>query len=239
MIALLQAGFRRVQPRAGGAAVSDPTSAGERSPEGTVEPVRCFLGRGVAALALCGSLLLASPVLGAAAKAAKITEPMMAEIPHACGYLTETLAAGLLRAKVRAGPANEHIPEFWSQCVYHGQGVRGRQVSFVFKFMTWDLFDVAALDPQQLKFNATFVVGNIPPVEKRSDLGKVAFVYEKQARTILLVVTGFQGPPDGAGRPTEFVATYELADPDTAHDVRLANLLKEARRHLKEWQAKK
>lgn len=195
----------------------------------------------VAVLVLGGALFGAVPLAGAAAAAKKapITEPLMAEIPKASGYLTEMLAAGLLRAKVRPGAENEHIPTFWSQCVYYGQGVRNRKVAFVFKFMLWELFDIASLDPQQLDFNATFVVGNIPPLENRTDLGKVAFVYEKQHRTILLVVTGFQGPPDGAKRPTEFVATYELTDPETAHQVRLDKLLAEARRHLKEWHARK
>lgn len=239
MFALSQDGHLRVQPRLVGEAASEPTG-GRRVSLGYRFDRGCrLLGRGVAGPVLGAVLLWTAPGLeAAAAKSAKISEPMMAEIPDACGYLTATLASGLVRAKVRPGPANEHIPNFWSQCVYLGQGVRGRQVSFVFKFMTWDLFDVASLDPEQLEFNAGFVVGNLKPREKRNDLGKVAFVYEKQARTILLVVTGFQGPPDGAKRPTELVATYELADPETAHDVRLAKLLTEARRHLNEWRTR-
>jgi hypothetical protein len=168
-----------------------------------------------------------------------VTEPMFAEIPEACGYLTEELAEGLLRAEVGAGAANEHLPKIWSQCTYSGKGVVGRQVSFVFKFMLWTLFDVESLDPELLKFNVTFVMGGVPPSEKLTDLGKVAFTYEKkiQHRTMLLVVTGFQGPPDGIGRPSEFIASYQLADPETPHEERLEKLLAQARRHMAEWQS--
>ena len=172
----------------------------------------------------------------AAGSATGIDEPLFTEIPNACGYLTEPLAKNLLRVgQVRAGPANEHIPNFWSQCAYSGQGVSGRNVRFVFKFMLYELYDVANLDPMQLDFNATFTGGGDPPVDKLTDLGKVSFVFEKGDVTTLMVVTGIQGPPDGANRPTEFVATYYLVDPDTPHAVRLEKLRAKAEEHLRDW----
>jgi hypothetical protein len=241
MTTLLQAGFHCANPRATEAGDSIPSVAGAAHPEAAHRGVRRVVRRWIAGIALGGGLLCAPSLPGAEKSKAPstITEPVFPEIPNACGYLSAELAANLVRARVRPGPANEHIPTFWSQCVYTGQGVIRRQVGFVFKFMLWDLFDVAGLAPEQLNFNATFVVGNIPPLEKRTDLGKVAFVYEKQGRTTLLVVTGFQGPPDGAKRPTEFVATYYLSDPDTPHDVRLAKLVEQARKHMEEWRARK
>lgn len=200
---------------------------------------RCAVTDSVVAAA-CILLLAAAPVSveAQANEHPAVTEPRFEEIPEACGYLTEELAQGLLRAKVRAGQANEHIPTFWSQCAYSGQGVVGRQVSFVFKFMLWTMFDVESLDPEQLSFNVTFAMSGVPPLEKLTDLGKVAFTYEKKDRSMLLVVTGFQGPPDGAGRPTEFIATYQLSDPDTPHEERLERLLDQARRHMAEWQSR-
>jgi hypothetical protein len=170
-------------------------------------------------------------------KAGSVKEPRFAEIPKASTYLTEQLAAGFLRAKVREGPANEHIPTFWSQCMYAGVGVRSRDVQFVFKFMLWDLFDVAGLHPQQLLFNVTFAMSNTAPLERLDDLGKATFIYEKQHASMLLMITGIQGPPDGAGRPTELIATYRLSDPETPHKERVDKLLAQARRHLEEWLA--
>lgn len=166
-------------------------------------------------------------------------EPYFAEIPNACDYLSESLARNLMRVeKVRAGAANEHIPTFWSQCTYSGKGVAGRNAGFVFKFMLYELFDVARLEPAQLDFNASFAGGGEPPVDKLPDLGKTAFVFEKGDRTTLMVITGIQGPPDGARRPTEFIANYYLADPDTPHAARLAKLTALAREHLQEWHSR-
>lgn len=194
----------------------------------------------LSATALAGVLWLACPPPLAAAepKSATIDEPRFAEVPKAEAHLTEQLASGLLRAKVRPGPANEHIPTFWSQCLYSGVGVRSREVHFVFKFMVWEQFDVAGLDPQQLLFNVTFAMSNTPPVDRLDDLGKATFVYEKQHASMLLMITGIQGPPDGAGRPTELIATYRLSDPETPHKERVEKLVTEARRNLAEWLAR-
>lgn len=188
-------------------------------------------------VSLALTLALLMPVSAAAQATPPIDEPHRAELPDACGYLNEALAHDLLRAEVRPGPANEHIPTFWSQCVYSGRGVVGREVGFVFKFMLHELSDVATLSPEQLDFNASFAVGALPVLERRTDLGKVSFVFEDRSRTTLMMVTGIQGPPDGAQRPTEFIATYHLADPDTPHADRLEALLGQARQHLQEWLA--
>lgn len=164
--------------------------------------------------------------------------PLMAEVPEACAYLTSALASGWLRAEVIASPANEHFPTFSSQCGWSGKGVRDRQAGFVFKFMPWEMFDVAGLAPEQLSFNATFASGQLPLVETRKEPGAAAFVFEQPKVTVLMVVTGFRGPKDGAGRPQAFLATYRLSDPDTAHAVRLEKLLAEARKHLEEWRTR-
>jgi hypothetical protein len=163
-------------------------------------------------------------------------EPAMAEIPDACSYLQESTARSLLRVeRVRPGPANEHIPTFWSQCTYSGEG--RREVGFVFKFMAWDLFDTGSLDPVALNFNAQFAAGGVPPSATKDDLGKVSFTFEDRDRSSVMMVTGIQGPADGAGRPSALVATYYLADPDRPHQEKLLELLDVARRHVAEWLA--
>jgi len=162
-------------------------------------------------------------------------EPTLLESPNACSYLTEDAARGFLGVeRVRPSAANEHIPDIWSQCIYSGEG--GRSVSFVFKFMIWDLFDTA-LDPIQLDFNAQFTGGGVPPSEKRDEPGKIAYAFEDRDRTTLMVVTGIQGPPDGFGRPSELVATYLWEGPEGSYAEKLARLLDVARAHVAEWLA--
>jgi hypothetical protein len=160
-----------------------------------------------------------------------VDEPYLAEAPDACSYLTQPVASELLRAEARAHVASFHIP-VWSQCLFTGEG---RQVTFSFKFMVWDLFDVATLDRMSIEFNAQFTAGGVAPSETIEDLGKISFVFEDRALTRLVMVTGIQGAPDGAGRPSEFVATYDLTDPDRPHAEKLAELQDLARRHLAEW----
>lgn len=188
--------------------------------------------------AICGLVLglLFSSSGFADRRAEDVDEPRFAEIPEACAYLTEELARGLLRAeRVGASYANSHWPTFMSNCEYSGQGVSGRKVGFTFKFMVYDMFDVERLDPLQLEFNTGFASGGISPVGKIDDLGKQSFVMEQRNRTTLLVITGIQGPLDGVQRPSEFIASYYLEDPDTAHAEKLDKLLAQARRHLEEW----
>jgi len=187
-------------------------------------------------------LLAYEPAAVAATAASGVTgqtgEPLMLEIPDACAYLTEPLARNTLRAdRVQASVANERIPTFYSQCTYSGVGVVGRSVSFFFKFMIYDLYDVTKLDDAQLTFNITFTGGGEPPVEQLQNLGKLSYAFDARDTTRLLVVAGIEGPPDGAGRPTELTAIYELADPDVPYPERLAKLRAFAERHLAEWLA--
>lgn len=164
-------------------------------------------------------------------------EPVLAEIPEACSYLTEDAARGFLNVdRVSPSAGNEHIPTIWSQCIYGGVGASGGEVGFVFKFMIWDLFDTA-LDPIQLNFNAQFTGGGVPPSEKLDDPGKVSFTFEDGDRTTLMMITGIEGPPDQFGRPSEVVATYYIDDPDRPHRDKLDDLLAVARLHVAEWLA--
>lgn len=190
--------------------------------------------RRAASLALAAAFASLMPSAAIAQPSPAIDEPYFAEVPDACSYLTQPLASELLRAEARRHVSSFHVP-VWSQCLFTGDG---RQVAFSFKFMVWDLFDVATLDKISLDFNAQFTAGGVPPSETIEDLGKVSFVFEDRALTRLVMVTGIQGAPDGAGRPSEFVATYDLTDPDRPHAVKLEELLSLARRHLAEWLAR-
>ncbi|WP_405226699.1 hypothetical protein [Lentisalinibacter sediminis] len=165
-------------------------------------------------------------------------DPYFPETPNACSdpYLTERTAEGLLNApSVRKHAASEHIPAFWSQCLYGATGGGRGSVGFVFKFMLSDMFDVDKLDRRQIIFHATFAQGNAPLKEVREDLGDLAFVFEQGNRTTLFVITGIKGPKDGANRSTEFTANYHIEHPDIGHEDRLAALVEQAKRHLREW----
>lgn len=182
------------------------------------------------------ALVLAVPPRPAVAQAAP-DEPVLDEIPDACSYLTEVAARGFLDVEaVSPSAGNEHIPTFWSQCIYGGRGASGGEVGFVFKFMVWDLFDTA-LDPIQLNFNAQFTGGGVAPSRTLDDPGKVTFTFEDGDRTTVMLVTGIQGPHDNFGRPSEVVATYYIDDSDRAHQEKVEELLGVARRHEAEWLA--
>lgn len=166
-----------------------------------------------------------------------IDEPYFDEIPNACSYLTEAQAGWLLQVnRVQdGGAANEHIGDLWSQCTYSGIGAAHRTIGYVFKFMLYKLFDVDTLSPMQVTFNAAATGGGHAPTQTLEDLGKIAFVFDNRGRTTLMVVTGIQGPPDGANRPREFVASYYLEDRDRSHAKRLEVLRAKAEEHLREW----
>lgn len=169
-------------------------------------------------------------------RAEDVDEPKFATIPNACEYLTQDLAVGMLRMDwVQASSANTHMPTFMSNCDYFGQGVIGRKVGFTFKFMVYDVFDVERLDPMQLEFNVSFAGGGKPAVDTIDDLGKKSFVFEDRNRTTLIVITGIQGPLDGALRPSEFIALYYLEIPDVPYAEKRDQLVAQARRHLDEW----
>lgn len=180
-------------------------------------------------------LLLTSLVQNA--QAADSGQPHFEELPPTCSYLTETLAQSILQAPARPSAANEHIPTFVSQCMYAGQGVVRREVQYTFKFQLLDMFDTAVLDREQLLFNATMAAGGAAPLEMLDDPGRVAFTYDSGDQSMLLVVTGIQGPVDGAGRPTGFLASYRLSHPELSREERLQFLLAEARKQLDEWLA--
>ncbi|MCB1122354.1 MAG: hypothetical protein KJT03_12450 [Verrucomicrobiae bacterium] len=165
------------------------------------------------------------------------SEPQIMEIPDASSYLTEEVALNMLRAeKVKASASNEHIPNFWSQCIYSGSGEHGSKVGFTFKFMVWDLFDLANLSSEQLGFNIHFTSGGLPVVGAvRNPPGKATFIFQKEDLTVLMMVAKIRGPKDGAGRHTELVATYQLTDPTLPHQERVDMLLAHARRHYEEW----
>lgn len=167
-----------------------------------------------------------------------IHEPYFDEIPDSCmrPYLTEATAGRLMNAqRIQEGSANEHIVNLWSQCTYHSIGAPIKTVRFVFKFMLYELFDVDKLSTSQLRLNATFAASGNQPTQQIDDLGKVSFVFQVADSTILMVVTGIQGPPDGAGRPMEFIANYYLDDPEQSHATRLVELIEEAEEDLELW----
>ncbi|MEJ2604343.1 MAG: hypothetical protein P8172_13830, partial [Gammaproteobacteria bacterium] len=157
---------------------------------------------------------------------------------NACAdpYLTERRAAGLLNASgARQRAGTEHIPTFWSQCLYGASDGTPGRVGYVFKFMLSDLYDVDKVDREQITFNATFGQGNAPLREVREDLGDLAFVFEEGNRTTLFMISGIKGPKDGAGRSTELVANYFLEHKNLDHEERLARLVEQAKLHLREW----
>jgi hypothetical protein len=165
-------------------------------------------------------------------------DPYFPEVPNACAdpYLTERRAAGLLNASgARQRAGTEHIPTFWSQCLYGASDGTPGRVGYVFKFMLSDLYDVDKVDREQITFNATFGQGNAPLREVREDLGDLAFVFEEGNRTTLFMISGIKGPKDGAGRSTELVANYYLEHKNLDHEERLARLVEQAKLHLREW----
>ncbi|HZX22670.1 MAG TPA: hypothetical protein VFF18_03975 [Woeseiaceae bacterium] len=166
------------------------------------------------------------------------SDPYFAETPNACSdpYLTERTAEGLLNApSVRKHAASEHLPTIWSQCLYGATGGGRGSVGYAFKFMLSDMYDVDKVERRQIVFNATFGQGNAPLKEVREDLGDLAFVFEEGNRTTLFVITGIKGPRDGANRSTEFTANYYIEHPGIGHEDRLAALVEQAKRHLREW----
>lgn len=191
-----------------------------------------------ATLALVSASALITGGLFAQAAGDGANEARFEELPPSCRYLTASLAESVLQATVRPSPANEHIPTFLSQCAYSGQGVVRREIQYTFKFHLFELFDTASLDSEQLLFNATIASGGSTPLAMLDSPGKITFTFDNGDQSMLMVVTGILGPEDGAGRPSEFVASYRLAHPEVSHDERLELLLAEARRHLAEWSAR-
>ena len=184
--------------------------------------------------ALVSGVLCTGPAVSQPAPG--VDEPYFAFVPEACRYLTTELAAAMLEAdEVVPGDTNLHTPAMLSQCAY--TTADGRAVGFSVKFLPFEKFDVSRVAPLQLDLNATFAAGGVAPKAQLDDPGKVAFSFLQQDRTQLMVVTGIQGPPDTVGAPTELVALYYLEVSSRDHADRLADLVAQARRHLREWLA--
>lgn len=169
-----------------------------------------------------------------------IDEPFIEEVPKACNYLTRELAVTWVRDEdvQNNTSADMHVPNLQSLCMYTAIHAAERDARIQFKFHLYDFFDVEKLAPMQLLFHATFLGGGNEPQDTMYDLGKISFVYDlANDVTSLLVVTGMQGPPDGAGRPMEFTASYYLRDPGRTHEDRLVLLLEEARENLESWRS--
>lgn len=169
-----------------------------------------------------------------------IDEPFIEEVPHACNYLTRDLASTWVRDGdvQKNSTADMHVPKLQSVCMYTAIHAAERDARIQFKFHLYELFDVEKLAPMQVLFHATFLGGGNEPQDTLLDLGKISFVYDlPNDVTSLLVVTGMQGPPDGADRPMEFTASYYLRDPGRTHDERLVLLLEEARENLESWRS--
>ncbi|TXS96398.1 hypothetical protein FV139_02585 [Parahaliea maris] len=165
------------------------------------------------------------------ADAAKLP-PKIDEIPNACGYLTEEIARSVLGPEVRPFQSNEHIPVFYSQCEYKGTGPGRHSLRFVFKFMVKEMFDVDKLAPEQIDFNAGFAEGGQTFSEKLQYPGKLTYIFHDRDTTSVLVITGVDGPLDGAGQPSALIFSYRLIDGDRTPEQRRDLLMKFAWRHL-------
>lgn len=159
----------------------------------------------------------------------------MSTVPDACGYLTEEVASNTLRRQARPLPSNEHIPVFYSQCEYSAPGEGRRALRFVFKFMVKEMFDADQLAPEQLDFNAGFAAGGATHSEKLQFPGKVTYVFHDRDTTSILVITGIDGPLDGAGEASTLIISYRLIDGDRSPEERRDILMKFPWRHLADF----
>lgn len=170
-----------------------------------------------------------------------IDEPYSFGVPDACNYLTKGLAHEWVEEEVEPYTgAIEHLPILRSHCAYFGKEDITKRARIEHKYHLYELFDVEKRSPDQLNFHAAFAAGGYYPEKVLTDLGKITFVFQlpEEDRSAITVVTGIQGPPDGAGRPMELLAHYHLRTPDRSHEERLACLLDLARKSLDLWLSK-
>ncbi|GAB3281059.1 hypothetical protein [Parahaliea aestuarii] len=153
-------------------------------------------------------------------------------VPDACGYLTEDVASNTLLREVKPVASNEHIPVFYSQCEYTALGGGRRALRFLFKFMVKEMFDPAQLPPEQLDFNAGFAEGGLSYSEKLQYPGELTYIFHDRDTTSILVITGIDGPPDGAGEASTLIASYRLIDGDRSPQERRDVLIKFPWKHL-------
>ena len=173
--------------------------------------------------------------------ASTVNEPFMPGVPRACKYLdADTASRWVLATVVPYTGANEHMPILRSHCSWFDENDTGRIARSEFKFHVYDLFDTEKRSQDQLLFHATFASGGYAPEYVRTDLGKLTFVYQlaEEDRSAISVVTGIQGPVDGAGRPMELLAHFHLRQPERTHQQRLACLFDIALRSLDYWFSK-
>lgn len=169
-----------------------------------------------------------------------IDEPFIGEVPRACLYLTPDIASGWVRdAEIQdGGSANEHLPILRSHCQYTAIHAAERDARLELRYQLYDLYNVEKLSRAELVLHATFAGGGYQPQDVLDNLGKISFVYDMERDvTVLMVITGMQGPPDGASRPMEFTASYYLRDPGRTHNQRLLMLIEFASRNLESWKA--
>ena len=165
------------------------------------------------------------------------TAHQFSEVPNACAnpYLTRDTAVGLLNSqRVNVNPTAEHVPSLQSQCRYGARGDPG-SVSYVFKFMLSDMFDLDKVLEQQVDFNATFANDGMTPNQIMDHPGKRAYAFLRGDRATLFVITGIKGSRDSVGRSREFVAQYHLDRPDLSEEARLDALLNQASLHMQHW----
>ena len=167
-----------------------------------------------------------------------IDEPYSFGVPDACNYLTADLAHQWAQEDVLPFTgAIEHMPILRSHCAYFGKEDGTKRARMEHKYHLYELFDVENRTPAQLAFHAAFAAGGYAPEAARTDLGKITFIFQlpEEDRSAITVVTGIQGPPDGAGRPMELLAHYHLRSPDRTHEQRLECLFDLARKSLDLW----
>ena len=113
------------------------------------------------------------------------------------------------------------MPILRSHCGYTAIHSAERDARLEFKFQLYDFYDVENLSRAQLVFHATFVAGGNEPTDILDNLGKISFIYDMPNDvTVVMVIIGMQGPPDGAGRPMELTASFYLRDPGRTHSDR-------------------
>ena len=167
-----------------------------------------------------------------------LDEPYATGVPDACNYLTKGLGSLWLKDEVyRYESVIEHMPILRSHCAYTAANDAGSIARIEHKFHVHDLFDVEQLSPDQLLFHAAFAGGGHQPEAVLTDLGKITFVYQlaDENRSAISVVTGIQGPRDGAGRAMTMLAHYHLRTPERSHEERLKCLFDLARKSLGLW----
>jgi hypothetical protein len=101
--------------------------------------------------------------------------------------------------------------------------------------MLKEMFDVDNLLPQQLDFSAAFAGGGNPHTEKLTSPGRLSYIFEGRKDSYVLMITGIDGPKNGAGQETMIVAHYQLDNQNLNHQQRRDVLLEQAREHYSDW----